>query len=630
MGFCKECGNKLKEGALFCKECGTPVDGTKEEIQQIKVPTQKVTPPPKKPMSKKTKIWMGLCVAAAVLLFSGYKGGEALTSETRLIKKFETALIESDAEAVAEMLSSNDKKLEITEENVKGLLQLYKGHPDQIRKDIEILEKQAKFLDSDEDMRDSLDGFSGRGMVNLEQDGKFLFYDKYEIDIEPVYLELGTNYKDTVLLVDEKEVGKADHPNFKATFGPFVPGYHKIEGKLKTDFLELAAEEEVLFDDSGRIEQEFIELKADEVTVSLPDDMEGNVRLLINGKDVGVSLTENSTFGPVLTDGSMKLSVEADLPWGKVITDEVPIEDKTVEVNLINEKLITEVTETIHQYWTEYNTAFTTLDDSKLTTVTDGRKQVIMEDAKKTKDYKYGVKLQYVSSKFDLDSTRTELHGSDWYVRILTETTFNRFKGIDEEPQLKEFIEQSFVYLKYDPSQKKWLVDFDKSTSGNHLANAKELVPEESKVYTADWTKESAETEEVSTVSASGDLFTNSGNVPDYLVELTEGYAKGLVDAVNNNDFSLVEPYLLKDSNLYKMQKDLVKSLAADGVKETYVSFDIYDYWSEGGEAVVFTNEKVKITYGDGSTETKKFKWKYLGGIDGNANMKFAGILEAK
>lgn len=76
--YCKKCGAEIPEGSLFCSKCGTPV-GSNEDIvdnsavEAVNVIPNTVNPEPKtikskKPLSKKTKIW--IIVGAAVLVIA--------------------------------------------------------------------------------------------------------------------------------------------------------------------------------------------------------------------------------------------------------------------------------------------------------------------------------------------------------------------------------------------------------------------------------------------------------------------------------------------------------------------------------------------------------------------------------
>src|SRR5690606_23605186 len=101
----------------------------------------------------------------------------------------------------------------IDEKSIAGLMEYFDENPDQIKNVITNLKNQSKTIDNfKEDKKD----YRGYGLVRLAHDGKFLFYDKYELKIESVYLTVETNYKDTVIYVDNNEVGKADEPYFRS------------------------------------------------------------------------------------------------------------------------------------------------------------------------------------------------------------------------------------------------------------------------------------------------------------------------------------------------------------------------------------------------------------------------------
>ncbi|MCV9884468.1 zinc ribbon domain-containing protein [Metabacillus halosaccharovorans] len=625
MQFCKECGNKMKEGAQFCNNCGTSVGQTKE--------TSRVTPKPKKPMTKKTKLLLIIGGAAVILLFGGYKVGEALTSESRLIEKFENALNENDAKAVAKLLTSNDKKVKINETSVKGLLKYYKENPEEIRDTIDTLETQSKVLRTENPMEeleleDLLNEFAGDSLVNLEKDGKFLLYDNYQLNIDPVYLELGTNYKDTSLFVDGKEVGMADKPEYVSTFGPFLPGYHKIEAKLKTDFIDLAVEEEVFLNEVNEKQNEYVEIDADEVTVSLPEGMEGSVSLLINGKDVGVNPLENPTFGPVLTDGTMKVQVVSEFPWGKITSLETPITSDYVQVNVIDDTVREQLMNTAHEFNMQRGEAFAKMDASKLIVATEEYTDMVIEEAKYFQEQGQNVKLQYLSTNFDVGSTGLEKQDGKWVAYISGEVkTKQTFSYGEFDSEMEENVMTTRFYFVYDEKNKKWLVNTIGDSFEYDPSNAKELVAKEPKTYTTKWSTETEETVEATTNSTENADLTNSGNAPEELVNLTEDYLNGLVSAINNKDFNDVKPYLLEGSDLYQDQQNLVKNLGEKNIKEQIVSADVTDYWSEGGEADVHTKERVKIIYNDGTSETKEYEWIYSG-VSIGSEMFFERISE--
>src|SRR5690606_1867729 len=56
--------------------------------------------------------------------------------------------------------------------------------------------------------------------------------------------------------------------------------------------------------------------------------------LLVNGKSTGVNPFEIQTFGPIPTDGTVKLSIDTELPWGTMRTEEVAVESSVVSIDI--------------------------------------------------------------------------------------------------------------------------------------------------------------------------------------------------------------------------------------------------------------------------------------------------------
>lgn len=606
MQYCKECGKKLKEGAQFCNDCGAKI-GSSTPNQPVS--TSSLATTPKKPMSKKQKLTFIIAGLAAVLLFGLYKLGESLTSNERLITKFEEAVLENDEKALAKVLSSNNKKLVIDEKSVKGLIKYYKENPEIADETFESLKRQANILDAAEkakqtDSDDLLEDvlFSGY-FVNLEKDGKTFIYDRYQINIDPVYLSLGTNFKDTELYIDGKKVGKATKPEFEATYGPYVPGLHKVEAKLKTDFIDLTTNETILFSQTEGKQQEDIYLEADQVAVDIPEELaDQKVALYINGKDVGVNLSESPTFGPVLMDGTMKMAVEAEFPWGKVKSEEVAIEDDYITPSFISKEMKETFMNSFHNYFTEWADAYTSLDPTKLTTTTPTLAQEIVSEATEEKEYGYGIQAKHTASYFNPEID-LEFYDDKWtaYVEAKIIRDYDYYYE-DETPELEEMEDYYQAQFSYDSKAGTWLIENVESSWGFDEESAIEMLVKEPKLFTSG----QAAVTTSSTVSASTE-------VPDYINELMDGYLNGLVSAINSKDFSKVSSYMLKDGDFYNTQKDLVKRLGDKGITEELVDYKITDVNIEGGSGTITTWEKITINYSDGTSETKEYNWVYSG-----------------
>ena len=625
MKYCKECGTSLKEGMKFCKECGTPA-GEEKLIQPARANTEKKT------MSKKAKRSLIAGAIAVVLLFAAYKIGEVFTSKERLIDRLETALIEKDNKAVANLLSSSDKKLEINEQSVKGFMKHFKENPDEVNELIKVLHKQSTMIDQIDNkqantalLEDWLGANDLESIVTLKKAGKFLFFDNYELAVQPVYLAISTNYKDTILSVDGKEVGKADKVDFEKTYGPYMPGEYKVGATLKTDFVDLKTNDHIYLDGTDTKENVDVSLDGQDITLDFNwEDEAPNLtgKLYINGKDVKIDPFKQTTFGPVLTDGSMTVAVEAQLPWGNIKTEQVPIEDSYVSINLGNNKDFQQkIMDIIMDYSDEYLNAITSGDTSKMQNAASERIKGIKEEIEENKDYDYAYSASHLSTNFSLDSfgvyADTTQNPDQWAMRVYTSEKYlaDSYYG-DEEADLEEEEELKDYVLSYDESEKKWLVS-DVSNSYNDVENGKEIKVEKPIIYeTGKKTKEASKE-----VLASADI-------PEEISTLMDNYSNDLIEAINSGDFDAVSSTLLPNSSLYNDQKNLVSSLYKKGTTEELVDFEITGYTSDGDKGSVSTKETIKINYADGTTKTNVYNWVYAVAKDKAGDMLLSSIKE--
>jgi hypothetical protein len=124
---------------------------------------------------------------------------------------------------------------------------------------------------------------------------------------------------------------------------------------------------------------------------------------------------------------------------------------------------------------------------------------------------------------------------------------------------------------------------------------------------------------------------SNSSSYDTYINEevaaLVTLYSYSLVDAINYNNFSLVESTLVPGSNLYNMQNKLVRDLNQRGISEEVVDFKVLDV-SKGndGKYRVNTYEKTRIYYSDGTSKVKEFYWTY----DVVYNEMYSGLVDIR
>lgn len=105
-------------------------------------------------------------------------------------------------------------------------------------------------------------------------------------------------------------------------------------------------------------------------------------------------------------------------------------------------------------------------------------------------------------------------------------------------------------------------------------------------------------------------------------------YESQMIEAINTNDFTKVQQYLIPDSSLYESQKKLVQSLVSQGIKERLEKYDIYAiaFESQKKEYRVFVSETVSIKYPAKDYQSMDFAWCYTVRQDTDNLYKLRGI----
>ncbi len=94
--------------------------------------------------------------------------------------------------------------------------------------------------------------------------------------------------------------------------------------------------------------------------------------------------------------------------------------------------------------------------------------------------------------------------------------------------------------------------------------------------------------------------------------EAIKAYETAMIEAINKNDFSLVEPWLYPDSTLYISQKKLVGDLNKKQIKERLDGYSIESIEGDNlGIIRVYVTEDIGIQYPGKDYTTKTFKWVY-------------------
>ena len=265
MKYCQECGKQMKKSADICMNCGESnesnylaenfkerlndtIEKTKEysekAAEKTKEYSEKAVEKSKeiqesekfKQTTKKAKGTVNIigkkinsiiekvkkvdrkilgCIAALIMIISVglfiYTRPESAES---IVNKFETAIIAEDLGKLKSLVKSKDKRLEVTETNLKGIIEHYKANPSNLNTDIDYL------------VNYSLDYKYADYPIQLVKEKKLL-KEKYYIALEPRYIKLDS-YNDNIKidLVNGDDIIQEDLK--EGEIGPFMPGEYQF------------------------------------------------------------------------------------------------------------------------------------------------------------------------------------------------------------------------------------------------------------------------------------------------------------------------------------------------------------------------------------------------------------------
>ncbi|MFD2629998.1 zinc ribbon domain-containing protein [Oceanobacillus kapialis] len=477
MAYCKNCGGEVAPDARFCKHCGKEIEqegvasentghtyyneteqGGNEQVpstpQNQHQPNQPSTPSKGKKLNKKSKIILFSSAALILILIGVYAVGNMMSSPKHLLDKFQAAIEDEDAAELASILTTEEEELEITEESVAGIIQLYNNKSSQFKELMSNLQYQAE----------GDTGQLGMYPIDFIEDGKkFGFFDDYKLSVNPVFFEVGTNYKDTEIIVNDEVVATADSDSFNQEIGPFLPGEYTIRATHDTGFFNLEAEKTIAGDP---LYASYVDLflEADNVTFDLMmkgyDEL-NSVKLFVNGKDTGKDLTKEERVGPLLTDGSMNVSFEAEFPWGTMKTNDYPLTERYMEFNFGNsDEFKKQIQDVLVAYNEEFTEAYATGNPEALNTAVQDLETMIVEESAYNKENDIVYEGAFHGLDVYQDSfTLEKSYEGFWELTVDTITYYEEAmyqKG--DEAELEQMEEEMRYYLAYDPQLESWFV----------------------------------------------------------------------------------------------------------------------------------------------------------------------------
>ena len=246
-----------------------------------------------------------------------------------LVNEFESAIQQGDIEALEKMIKTEDKEMEITKEHANQLVSYTKDDSEYMKELVFIMKAQAAILENDQVAKGQNPIFRYATEGEIKKAGDFYvtkkegLFSSYEIYARPYSLTISTNEVGATLKLNDKKVLTTKKENLETTIQYLPPGIYTVTGSKEYKYADIHTKEEItLFEDNDF--NSSIELDVTGEKVAVESTIE-DVSIFVNGKDIGKkayvnkdnggffgndSIEEEEKFGPVSTDGSIKIHGE--------------------------------------------------------------------------------------------------------------------------------------------------------------------------------------------------------------------------------------------------------------------------------------------------------------------------------
>lgn len=346
-------------------------------------------------------------------LFFGYFLGRINTSREYVLAQLEMSLKDGEVSKLNNIVKVNEKK--VSEKKLEPLINYYKDNKYKI-----------------DNLMKKLNSTSQESCLKIESK-KYLFWNIYYIEIDTFDLTVNSNYENA-----EFKIGDIGKIKSGETISNIIPGSYRINGILKNKYGNLTIGKDIVVSSDSVIQLDF---PAQNINIS-SDFVDADI--YINDENVNIKVKDANNIGPFPTDGSVKIHIERDFPWGRIKGEEVSITDNpniVLNINMENDKLKENINELIKEFY-----------DSVFSALNDGNKNLIKRSNDKTKDKIYEsiknnyfiLKNKYENINIDIDFQNTQYYYEDgvYKATVVVDINYNVskvFLGINKKEYSKSF-----------------------------------------------------------------------------------------------------------------------------------------------------------------------------------------------
>lgn len=273
--FCENCGKNIPENSEFCEECGFKVSGETElKLQDESEVLEIAEVLEKKPLKINKKALMGIVIFLLILMVSGISLN-AMSNPDKTVDQFIQAMNSKDFEALSNVSEVSDRNIELTEQNIQPMFELY-AEKGRLYKNInDSLEEDLRILK----MREKLEG---NKIVNLSYDNYILFK-KYKVSINTGSAKFTSNLSNTRMSCSLGET-KIASQNESAVLSGLIPGKYEITAVSDQEIYGKFNKRETLMIEDSEEQSVNVEFDVCSLNLMKPDVQVATTSIYINDK----------------------------------------------------------------------------------------------------------------------------------------------------------------------------------------------------------------------------------------------------------------------------------------------------------------------------------------------------------
>lgn len=426
-------------------------------------------------LSGRAKLLIAGGLVFILLLVGAYFLGKQLTDEQRLIARFEDAVRDGKTDKVTSMLSAPNKGVGFNQETAEGIVKYLQSNKETLDQLIDQLKSESVLL-------------KGRPTASVEQerDTAFLYlhkkegkrwflYDDYELKINRYSIPVHTNFAGTKILIDGKEAGMAKGENETLELGTFLPGQYEIKAVYEGKYTTLESASTVSLFPMANNEDHTVELMLEGDYVEVQSN-NSYAHIYINGEDIELAVGDGQRIGPIAVDGSNRMFVEVEYPWGKARSEELAVDSKLLEFKVpgLDDSLKNDIMSAAFDFVSSWMQSFRE-QKNVLRHVHPDRSGDMLEyltDMERSKESYIG---ELNRATFDLDSFKlNQFDEHDYSITVKAKLDYREvfyFREYETDPVPVEGSNYTEYQLQYVDGQ--WLVSGWSNVEGMGMENTK-------------------------------------------------------------------------------------------------------------------------------------------------------------